>query len=110
MLLVIVFFGGMTTLGVELAASRLLAPFYGNNILVWAVLIGLILLYLSVGYYFGGKLADRRPDDTLLLKLVMVAAFLIGLVPFLSRPVLALSVDAMASLSMGVLSAPWSAY
>lgn len=102
MLLVIVFFGGMTTLGVELAASRLLAPFYGNNILVWAVLIGLILLYLSVGYYFGGKLADRRPDDTLLLKLVMVAAFLIGLVPFLSRPVLALSVDAMASLSMGV--------
>ncbi len=102
MLLIIVFFGGMTTLGVELAASRLLAPFYGNNILVWAVLIGLILLYLSVGYYFGGKLADRRPDDTLLLKLVMLAAFLIGLVPFLSRPVLALSVDAMASLSMGV--------
>jgi len=102
MLLVLVFFGGMTTLGVELSASRLLAPFYGNNILVWAVLIGLILLYLSVGYYLGGKLADRRPDDRLLLKVILLAGFLIALVPFISRPILALSVDAMASLSMGV--------
>ena len=102
MLLVLVFLGGMTTLGVELSASRLLAPFYGNNILVWAVLIGLILLYLSVGYYLGGKLADRRPDDRLLLKLIMLAGFLIALVPFISRPILSLSVDAMASLSMGV--------
>ena len=102
MLLALVFLGGMTTLGVELSASRLLAPFYGNNILVWAVLIGLILLYLSVGYYLGGKLADRRPDDRLLLKLILLAAFLIGLVPFISRPILSLSVDAMSSLSMGV--------
>ncbi len=101
MLLVLVFFGGMTTLGVELSASRLLAPFYGNNILVWAILIGLILLYLSVGYYLGGRLADRRPDDRLLLKLIMLAGLLIALIPFISRPILSFSVDAMASLSMG---------
>jgi spermidine synthase len=102
MLLALVFLGGMTTLGVELSASRLLAPFYGNNILVWAVLIGLVLLYLSVGYYLGGKVADRRPDDRLLLKLILLAALLIAMVPFISRPILSVSVEAMASLSMGV--------
>src|SRR3990170_8428877 len=102
MLLAIVFFGGMTTLGVELTASRLLAPFYGNNLFVWANLIGLILLYLTVGYYVGGRIADRRPDDRLLFQLVAVAAFLVAVIPFASRPILSLSAQAFAGLSLGV--------
>ena len=102
MLLLVVFFGGMSVLGVELTASRLLAPFYGNNLFVWANLIGLILLYLTVGYYVGGRIADKRPDDRLLLQLVAVAGFAIGLVPFVARPILALSTEAFAGLSLGV--------
>ncbi|MDE2862998.1 MAG: fused MFS/spermidine synthase, partial [Chloroflexota bacterium] len=101
-LLLLVFFGGMSILGVELTASRLLAPFFGNNLFVWANVIGLTLLFLSVGYFLGGRLADRRPDDRLLIWIVAVAAAFIALVPFVARPILALSVTGLANLSAGV--------
>ncbi len=102
LLLAIVFFGGMTTLGVELTASRLLAPYFGNNLFVWANVIGLTLLYLSVGYFLGGRLADRRPDDRLLAKLVTFAAFLVGIIPFAAKPILDLSIQGISDTSLGV--------
>ena len=55
LLLITVFVGGMTSLGVELTAARLLDPYFGNSLIIWAVLIGMVLLYLTLGYYLGGK-------------------------------------------------------
>ena len=92
----------MTVLAVEICTSRLLAPFFGTSIIIWAVVIGLTLLYLSVGYWFGGRLADERPYESLLFHIVAIAAFLVGLVPFLSKPVLSVSSQAIASLSGGL--------
>ncbi len=87
-LLLTVFVSGMTTLAVELTASRLLNPYFGNSNLVWANLIGLILVYLAAGYYLGGRLADRFPRPAVLYQIIAWAAFLVGLVPFAARPLL----------------------
>ena len=102
LLILLVFVAGAASLAVELSASRLLAPYFGTSLFVWANLIGLILLYLTIGYYVGGRLADRHPRPGVLYMLTIVAAFLIGLIPFISRPILDWSVSAFATVSIGV--------
>ncbi|MEA3337809.1 MAG: fused MFS/spermidine synthase [Chloroflexota bacterium] len=104
----LVFVAGLVTLGLELTAARLLDPWFGNSILVWTALIGLILASLSVGYWIGGKLADRRPSATLLYTICLVAALLVALVPVASRPILqraALSSLNLENVSAGLLLA-----
>lgn len=100
-----VFIGGMTTLAVELTASRLLGSVFGTSNLVWANVIGLMLLYLTVGYFIGGRWADRSPYHTTLYRILIWAAFLSALVPLLARPVLSLAaqsvVGAEAALAIG---------
>lgn len=102
-LYVLVFAAGFSSLGVELTAARLLAPFFGTSTLVWANVIGLTLLYLSVGYWLGGRVADRWPTRRVLGGVVLVAAASVALLPFATRPLLALATDAFADVSAGVL-------
>src|SRR5687768_10798136 len=74
LLRVLVFAGGFASIGVELAASRLLAPFFGSSTFIWASLIGLTLAFLALGYVLGGRLADRRPEAVVLYMVTAVAA------------------------------------
>ncbi|HZC78560.1 MAG TPA: fused MFS/spermidine synthase, partial [Ktedonobacterales bacterium] len=91
-LLALVFVSGMTSMALEMCASRLLAPYFGTSLFVWANLIGLVLIYLSAGYFFGGRLADRYPSRRLLCALTAAAALATGVIPFISHPVLEWSV------------------
>jgi spermidine synthase len=102
-LAVVVFAGGAGTLATEIAASRLLAPYFGSSTIVWANIIGLILVYLSVGYWLGGRLADRRPDPRLLGRMVIVAAAAIAVTPFVARPVLDAALRALDAASIGAV-------
>ena len=97
----VVFIAGAATLSVEICASRLLAPYFGSSTVVWANVIGLILVYLSIGYWFGGKLADRRPERVLLGRIVLIAALAIAVIPFIARPVLDATVQQLDTASLG---------
>jgi spermidine synthase len=92
---------GAASLGAEIAAARLLAPYFGASTIVWANTIGVVLVALSVGYWFGGRFADRHPHMRGLCLLVLAAAVLIAAVPFVARPFLGFSVDAFDSVSVG---------
>jgi spermidine synthase len=100
----LVFVVGSASLGSEIAAARLLAPFFGASTIVWANTIATVLVALSIGYWLGGRLADRHPHTLGLGVLCLGAAILLGLVPFAADPFLGLSVDAFDAISVGAFA------
>ena len=92
---------GAASLGAEIAAARLLAPWFGASTIVWANTIATVLCALSAGYWFGGRLADRDPTLRGLCRLVLAAAGLLAVVPFVAGPFLRESVEALDSVSAG---------
>ena len=104
LLLPLVFVSGMASLGVEFGASRLLAPYFGTSLYVWGVLIGLVLIYLSVGYVIGGRLADRRPQALVLYQITAWAGLWIGVIPLVSYPILLASQQGFKDLSAGLVA------
>ncbi len=103
-LLFTVFISGMTTLAAELAASRLIGNVFGTSNFVWASIIGLILIYLTLGYFLGGQWADRYPTATALYRILAWGAFTLGLVPYLAGPVLRSAASAFEGLQVGILA------
>jgi spermidine synthase len=83
-----VFVSGGVVLGMEIAASRVLAPFFGNSLFVWGSLIGIVLAGLSIGYWAGGGLADRWPEPRLLAAVMGIGALGVLAIPVLDAPVL----------------------
>jgi spermidine synthase len=83
-----VFTSGAVLLGLEIAASRVVAPFFGNSLYVWGALIGVVLTGLALGYWAGGALADRLPATWLLLSVMTLGALLVLAVPLLDDTVL----------------------
>lgn len=108
-LYVTAFVGGAVSLGVELAASRLLAPFFGDSLPVWAAIIGLILLYLTVGYFLGGRWADHSPHAATLYQIALWGAFAVGILPFVSRPILWLTAQGLFQLRLSAVLGPFIA-
>jgi spermidine synthase len=82
----------------------LLAPYFGASTIVWANTIGVVLVALSIGYWFGGRYADRHPHLRGLCLLVLGASLLIALIPFAARPFLDFSVEAFDSVSIGTFA------
>ena len=103
-LLFTVFVSGMTTLAAELAAGRLIGNVFGTSNLVWASIIGLILIYLTLGYFLGGKWADKNPTPGAMYRILAWGAFTIGLVPYIAGPVLRSAATAFDALSVGIMA------
>jgi predicted membrane-bound spermidine synthase len=100
-LLVVVFLAGIGTLGIEMVMPRLLAPFFGTSQPIWAVVIGMTLVYLAIGYRVGGALADRRPDERVLYRMIAWAGLLCAIIPPLSRPLLGLAQSSLRHVAAG---------
>jgi len=98
-----VFVTGMTTLAAELSASRLLGSVFGTSNLVWAAIIGLILIYLTLGYFLGGKWADSSPRFETMYGILTWGALSLGVVPYIARPILLAAANAFDGLEVGVM-------
>lgn len=105
-LYVYVFVVGLVVLAIELTASRLIAPFYGSSIFTWGVILGVVLASLAVGYYQGGKLADRGSALKSLGQATLTAGLLICLTALFGRYFLQLSQVVLTDIPFQIFIAP----
>ena len=98
-----VFVAGMATLAVEFTISRMLQTVFGTSNIVWANVIGLVLLFLTLGYFLGGWLADRHPRPTPFYWLVTVAGFCCVFFLLLTSVVLRQAASALAAVNIGAV-------
>ena len=85
---IITFIGGAVVMILELVGSRILAPYLGTSIIVWTSLIGIILASLSLGYWWGGRLADKNPNYKTFSLIILISGLLIAIVSLIKTPVL----------------------
>ena len=76
-----VFLCGALGMILELVAARILSPYVGSSNLIWTTIIGIMLTSMSIGYWLGGKIADKKPDINLLSLFILVGAFFTSLIP-----------------------------
>lgn len=82
----VVIAGGGILMALEILASRVLAPHFGSSVYVWGSIISVFLAALSLGYVWGGRLADREPTLAGLGRRVAWAALAQGVLLLLARP------------------------
>lgn len=78
---IIVFICGAMTMILELVAARVLSPYVGSSNLIWTSIIGIMLICMSLGYWVGGKIADKKQDLKDLSKFIAIAAITTSLIP-----------------------------
>jgi spermidine synthase len=102
---VIVFLSGTVLVAVEIIASRIIAPVFGNSIYIWGSLIGVVLAALAVGYAAGGSVADRWPSLEFLTAVVFCAGLLVVPIPLVAPRILA----SLSLADLGPRAGPFAA-
>jgi predicted membrane-bound spermidine synthase len=74
---IVAFFCGAVVMAFEIVGSRMLGPYVGTSMFAWTSIIGVILLSLSIGYFWGGRIADRRPRADILSLFIFISALFI---------------------------------
>ncbi|MFB3880766.1 MAG: spermidine synthase [Armatimonadota bacterium] len=103
LLLLVAFLSGAILMALELVGSRVLAPHFGGSIFVWGSLIGVFLAALSIGYYLGGRMVDRRPSASLLAFCLALAGLHVLLLPMYKDTVCIRASDAFRDDRAGSL-------
>ncbi|MEK0320828.1 MAG: fused MFS/spermidine synthase, partial [Nitrosopumilus sp.] len=87
------FTSGTVVMSMELIVSRILTPVFGSSTYTWGSLIGIILAGLSLGYFLGGKIADKDPKFRKICSIIFSAGLYIVFIPFLAPGVLEFTVN-----------------
>ena len=79
------FFAGMSVMAVELGASRLLAPYFSSSQIVWTIIIGTIMIAMALGNVYGGRVADKNSNPSLLYRRIIFSALWIAAIPVFGK-------------------------
>lgn len=82
------FVGGLAIMAVEMTATRMMSPYFGTSIFIWTNVIGIIMAALALGYWLGGKIADRYPNPKVFFTMIIVTSLVMLILPFIGPALL----------------------
>ena len=96
-----VFLSGALTMMLELIAARVLSPYVGSSNLIWTTIIGIMLTSMSIGYWFGGKMADKNKENDIkiLSNYLLISAIATSIIPILE----VVFIDVLSQLSSNLI-------
>ena len=82
---IIVFLSGALTMVYELIAARILSPYVGSSNLIWTIIIGIMLVFMSIGYWFGGRVADKNKENDIIIlsNFLLISAIFTSFIPII---------------------------
>jgi spermidine synthase len=96
---------GGVLMAFEILSARLLSPHFGSSVYVWGSVISVFLAAMSLGYWWGGRLADRRPSMVVLGTLLLIAGLCMAWIGFAGQPLIAVVAEKTGSSPWGTLLA-----
>ena len=103
------FFAGMSVMAVELAASRLLAPYFSSSQIVYTIIIGTVMIAMALGNIWGGRTADKNPSPDRLYARLMVAAVWIAAIPLVGKYII-IGISALLVFAVNSNLLIWAAF
>lgn len=85
---VVLFIISFVFMGLEMAASRFLNPYFGSSVYTWGAIITIFLAGAGIGYWFGGIAADHEKRETFIQKIFQLCLVFLLLIPIFSKIVL----------------------
>lgn len=93
LILLLAFIEGGAVMCVELCSAKILSPFFGTSIYVWASVLGVTLTALMTGYYLGGYISSKNQKKEIIFWLMLIAGCLVTLTPIISDFVLPITIN-----------------
>ena len=100
---IIVFFAGAIGMGLELIAARILSPYVGSSNVVWTSIIGIILASMSLGYWIGGKRADKNATIDQISDILLISAIFTSIIPILETLVVKQLAEMIENLTISAI-------
>ncbi|MBK9590267.1 MAG: fused MFS/spermidine synthase [Crocinitomicaceae bacterium] len=98
-LFTLAFIEGASVMACELFSAKMIAPFFGGSLYVWAAVLGITLLALMSGYYLGGSISAKATKKNLVYWILILAGFFLMIMPHTSIWIMTLNLD--LSVQMG---------
>lgn len=105
MLEFVAFCCGAMIMILEMVGARVMAPYLGSSVIIWTSIIGVMLAFMSLGYWLGGRLADRRPEPVLLCRILLAAGVSVLVMALLQQPMLELISGIKVGLHLAAVGA-----
>jgi predicted membrane-bound spermidine synthase len=93
LLFLLAFIEGAAVMTCELVGAKMIAPFFGSSLYVWAAVLGVTLFALMAGYYIGGYLSERVKSSNLIYIILIIASAFLILMPYTSVAIMQQTVD-----------------